>query len=58
MKSVEISEAGTKPLCPTSTTKPPLTTFVTGASITLPAWKSCSISSQTFLASKRRFDSK
>ena len=33
MKSVEISEAGTKPLCPTSTTKPPLTTSVSFASM-------------------------
>ena len=34
MKSVEIREAGTNPLWPTSTTKPPLTTSVTSASIT------------------------
>ena len=34
MKSVEMSDAGTNPLWPTSTTKPPLTTSVTLASIT------------------------
>ena len=33
MKSVEINEAGTKPLWPTSTTNPPFTTSVTLASI-------------------------